>query len=224
MSEDSRRVSRIDELRFDEKGLIPVVVQDADGGAVLMVAYMNRESLERTLATGEAHFWSRRRQSLWRKGETSGNLLFVRSIVADCDGDSLLLRVEPAGAACHTGERSCFFERLSGELGQPELGDVLGRLSRTIRERHRDLPEGSYTAELFGKGTRRIAQKVGEEAVEVVIAALAGEDSKPALAEESADLLYHLLVLWRDRGVSPEQIAEALRRREGVRRRGGSAS
>jgi phosphoribosyl-ATP pyrophosphohydrolase/phosphoribosyl-AMP cyclohydrolase len=189
-----------------------------------MVAYMNRESLEKTLATGDAHFWSRSRDTLWRKGATSGNLLRVRSVVADCDGDCLLVRAEPEGPACHRGERSCFFDTLAGEPLEAELGDVLGGLARTIRDRDRTRPEGSYTAELFERGTPRIAQKVGEEAVEVVVAALAGAPSREALAEESADLLYHLLVLWRNAGLRPEEVAAALRKREGAgraRARGG---
>jgi phosphoribosyl-ATP pyrophosphohydrolase/phosphoribosyl-AMP cyclohydrolase len=192
-------------------GLIPAVVQDADSGRVLMVAYMNRESLERTLASGEVHFWSRSRETIWRKGETSGNVLRLRSLVADCDLDCLLVRAEPAGPVCHTGERSCFFETLAGEEPTAELGDVLGRLSRTIRERQESRPEGSYTAQLFGKGIPRIAQKVGEESTEVVIAATSGNALE--LAEESADLLYHLLVLWKASGINPESIAEALERR-----------
>jgi phosphoribosyl-AMP cyclohydrolase / phosphoribosyl-ATP pyrophosphohydrolase len=214
-----------DRLRFDENGLVPAVVQDVDGGAVLMVAYMSRESVEKTLETGEVHFWSRSRKRLWRKGETSGNVMRVRSITADCDGDCLLVRVEPQGPACHTGERSCFFDALSGEPKEAELGDVLGRLARTLRERDGTRPAGSYTAELLTRGRERIAQKVGEEAVEVVIAALAGGApgaASAALAEESADLLYHLLVLWQDAGITPAAVAQALRSREGMRREGGS--
>jgi phosphoribosyl-ATP pyrophosphohydrolase/phosphoribosyl-AMP cyclohydrolase len=205
----------IDEIRFDEEGLVPAVVQDSDSGAVLMVAYMNRESLARTIETREVHFWSRSRNKLWKKGETSGNVLRLRSIRVDCDADCLLVRAEPAGPACHTGERSCFFEELDSgvrsENGSPtELGDVLGRLARTIRERHRDRPQGSYTSELFERGLDRIAQKVGEEATEVVISAVKEE----TLAEESADLLYHLLVLWQAAGLEPRDVAAALARRE----------
>jgi phosphoribosyl-ATP pyrophosphohydrolase/phosphoribosyl-AMP cyclohydrolase len=206
---------RIESIRFDENGLVPAVVQDADGGAVLMVAFMSRESLERTLATGEAHFWSRSRAALWRKGETSGSVLRVKRIEADCDLDCLLLRVEPSGPACHTGARSCFFEMLEGGAARAELGDVLGRLARVIRERHRARPEGSYTAELFEGGVDRIARKVGEEATEVVIAAAKGEGGEPgSLAEESADLLYHLLVLWQAAGLDPADVAEVLKRRD----------
>jgi phosphoribosyl-ATP pyrophosphohydrolase/phosphoribosyl-AMP cyclohydrolase len=201
----------IEGLRFDGQGLTPAVVQDSDSGQVLMVAYMNRESLERTLATGEVHFWSRSRKTIWRKGETSGNVLRLRSLVADCDFDCLLIRAEPAGPACHTGARSCFFETLAGETVSAGLGEVLGRLSRVIRERHESRPEGSYTVELFEKGIPRIAQKVGEESTEVVIAAT--QANAVEIAEESADLLYHLLVLWKASGVEPEAVASALERR-----------
>jgi phosphoribosyl-ATP pyrophosphohydrolase/phosphoribosyl-AMP cyclohydrolase len=204
----------IEDLRFDEQGLIPAVVQDSDSGLVLMVAFMSRESVETTLATGEVHFWSRSRRKIWRKGETSGNVLRLRSLVADCDLDCLLVRAEPAGPVCHTGERSCFFQMLGGSAPSAELGDALGRLSRIIRERHESLPEGSYTAELLAKGSSgipRIAQKVGEESTEVVIAATQGNAAE--IAEESADLLYHLLVLWRASGIAPEAVASALARR-----------
>jgi phosphoribosyl-ATP pyrophosphohydrolase/phosphoribosyl-AMP cyclohydrolase len=198
-------------LRFDDNGLIPAVVQDSDSGRVLMVAYANRESLEKTLATGDVHFWSRSRQTIWRKGETSGNVLRLRSIAADCDLDCLLVRAEPAGPVCHTGELSCFFEELMGAAPSSELGEVLGRLTRVVRERHESRPEGSYTVELFAKGIPRIAQKVGEESTEVVIAAASGDARE--LAEESADLLYHLLVLWKASGIAPGDVASALARR-----------
>jgi phosphoribosyl-ATP pyrophosphohydrolase/phosphoribosyl-AMP cyclohydrolase len=201
----------IGSLRFDENGLIPAVVQDSDSGRVLMVAYANRESLEKTLATGDVHFWSRSRQTIWRKGETSGNVLRLRSIAADCDLDCLLVRAEPAGPVCHTGELSCFFEELMGAAPSSELGEVLGRLTRVVRERHESRPEGSYTVELFAKGIPRIAQKVGEESTEVVIAAASGDARE--LAEESADLLYHLLVLWKASGIAPGDVASALARR-----------
>jgi phosphoribosyl-ATP pyrophosphohydrolase/phosphoribosyl-AMP cyclohydrolase len=201
----------IEGLRFDERELIPAVVQDVDSGQVLMVAYMSRDSLDKTLETGEVHFWSRSREAIWRKGETSGNVLRLRSIVADCDHDCLLVRAEPAGPVCHTGERSCFFETVAGAPRSAPLGEVLGRLFRVVRERDESRPEGSYTAELFAKGIPRIAQKVGEESTEVVIAATSG--SALDLAEESADLLYHMLVLWKASGLLPESVASALERR-----------
>jgi phosphoribosyl-ATP pyrophosphohydrolase/phosphoribosyl-AMP cyclohydrolase len=199
--------SILDDLKLDERGLIPAVVQDAESGAVLMVACMNREALDRTLATGDVHFWSRSRNAIWRKGETSGNLLKLRSVHADCDRDCLLVRAEPTGPVCHTGQRSCFPETTD----TAHLGEVLGRLVRIVRERHRARPPESYTARLFEEGIPRIAQKVGEESTEVVIAA--STKDLPGLVEESADLLYHLLVLWKASDVLPEAIAEALERR-----------
>ena len=203
---------RLDELSFDSAGLLPAVVVDVDAGSVLMVGYVNRESLEKTFATGEVHFWSRSRGRLWRKGETSGNVLAFREAAVDCDRDCLLIAAEPAGPTCHTGARSCFFETLEGVTPlSSSLGDVLGRLARTVRERDRDRPTGSYTVEILDAGKARAAQKLGEEAVETVIAATG--DDRDALAEESADLLYHLMVLWQSAGVAPSDVAEVLRRR-----------
>lgn len=202
-----------DDLELDERGLVPAVVQDADGGAVLMVGYMNAESLKRTIETGEVHFYSRSRGKLWRKGETSGNVLRLVEIAKDCDRDCLLVRAEPTGPTCHTGARSCF---LAGdERPGPELSDALGRLARVIRERNRDRPAGSYTTELFTRGVARVAQKVGEEATEVVIAAM--EQDGEALAKESADLLYHMLVLWEAAGISPGDVAAILEARRGAK-------
>jgi phosphoribosyl-ATP pyrophosphohydrolase/phosphoribosyl-AMP cyclohydrolase len=195
------------EIRYDEKGLVPVVAQDASTGEVLMLAYASREAVEKTISSGEAHYYSRSREEIWRKGETSGNTQKVVEVRLDCDGDALLYRVEPAGPACHTGERSCFFTSLVGSDGEaPDLGKTVTRLAGTIAGRRREMPEGSYTAQLLDRGTGYTAQKVGEEAVEVVVAALEGE----RLAEESADLLYHLLVLLEGRGVSVEEVARVL--------------
>ena len=195
------------EIRYDEKGLVPVVAQDASTGEVLMLAYASREAVEKTLSSGEAHYYSRSREEIWRKGETSGNTQKVAEVRLDCDGDALLYRVEPAGPACHTGERSCFFTSLVDSDGEtPDLGRTLTRLAGTIAGRRREMPEGSYTAKLLDRGTGYTAQKVGEEAVEVVVAALEGEK----LAEESADLLYHLLVLLEGRGVGVEEVARVL--------------
>jgi phosphoribosyl-ATP pyrophosphohydrolase/phosphoribosyl-AMP cyclohydrolase len=194
-------------IRYDERGLVPVVAQDANTGEVLMLAYASREAVEKTIETGEAHYYSRSRGELWRKGETSGNTQRMIEVRLDCDGDALLYRVEPAGPACHTGERSCFFTSLRGSDEEtPDLGRTLGRLAGTITGRHREMLEGSYTAKLLERGTGYIAQKVGEEAVEVVVAAL--EDAR--LAEETADLLYHLLVLLEERGVGVEEVARVL--------------
>ena len=207
-------------VRFDEGGLVPVVAQDAATGDVLTLAYANREALEQTLATGEAHFYSRSRGELWRKGATSGNTQRVVEVRLDCDGDAVLYRVEPRGPACHTGESTCFFTTLAGEgvgVAKSEeadgasLGTMVERLAGTIAQRHREMPQDSYTAGLIRRGPERVAQKVGEEAVEVVIAALGDE----RLAEETADLVYHLLVLLEERGVGTEKVAEVLRDRHG---------
>ena len=205
----------IERVRFDEDGLVPVVAQDAATGEVLTLAYANREAVGTTLSTGEAHYFSRSRSELWRKGATSGNTQRVVEVRVDCDGDALLYRVEPRGPACHTGERTCFYTTLIGEgtTGAQEagLGEMVEWLAGTIADRHREMPEGSYTAGLLGSGTERVAQKVGEEAVEVVVAALSGE----RLAEETADLVYHLLVLLEERGVGVGEVAGVLRDRHG---------
>ena len=212
-------MTAVESVRFDGGGLVPVVAQDAATGDVLTLAYANREALEETLATGEAHFYSRSRQELWRKGETSGNTQRVVEVRLDCDGDAVLYRVEPRGPACHTGERTCFFTTLAGEgVGVATegsdgtgLGTMVERLAGLIARRHAEMPEGSYTAGLIRRGPERVAQKVGEEAVEVVIAALRDE----RIAEETADLLYHLLVLLEERGVSIDEVAGVLRDRHG---------
>lgn len=195
------------EICYDEYGLVPVIAQDAKTNEVLTLAYANQEAVEKTVATGLAHYYSRSRSELWRKGETSGNTQRIVEVRLDCDGDALLYRVEPHGPACHTGERSCFFTPVYRESGEmPNLGQTLTRLAGTIAGRHEEMPQGSYTAKLFQRGTGYAAQKVGEEAVEVVVAALEGEK----LAEETADLLYHLLVLLEERGVKSEEVARVL--------------
>lgn len=190
MSSDSvEEVLDCAKLRYDAAGLLPVVAQDAFTGRVLMLAWANAEAVARTLATGEAHFWSRSRQALWRKGETSGSVLNVLSVERDCDGDSLLLRVIPAGPACHTGAMSCFDGEANG-AGRPG-GLDLGALERIVASRAGADPEASYTARLFAEGIERMAQKVGEEATEVVIAALAthhGRDPKSARTSKGRGL------------------------------------
>ncbi len=193
-------------LTYDDRGLLPVIAQDEASGAVLMLAYANREAVEKTQATGFAHFWSRSRRELWKKGGTSGNTLKVVEIRSDCDRDTLLLRVRPAGPACHLGTRSCF---------EPNPAQLeLGWLARVLEERRQADSEGSYTARLLASGLPRIAQKVGEEAVETVIASLSPEtDDHEALVEESADLLYHLLVLLLACGVAPARLAAELQSR-----------
>ena len=201
-------------LTFDDKGLISAVVQHATTGRVLMFAFMSRESLDKTYETGQAHFWSRRRNELWRKGATSGNVMKVVEVLADCDADCLLLRVLPAGPACHTGETSCFFTSLASveePAGETSLSQTLEELSQVIRDRKEKRPEGSYTTKLFAGGIDRIAKKVGEEAAEVIIA---GKNRDPdELCRESADLLYHLLVLWEEIGITPSRVGEELRGR-----------
>lgn len=184
-------------------GLLPVIVQDADDGTVLMLAWANLEALAATERTGEAHFWSRSRERLWRKGEESGNVMRIAGIAADCDGDAILYRVRPAGPACHTGTRTCF-----GEIAAP---GVLADLAELVGSRRGADPESSYTARLLSGGPRRPAEKVVEEAGEAAAAALVGTDDE--LANESADLLYHLLVLLASREVPLERALDVLRDR-----------
>jgi phosphoribosyl-ATP pyrophosphohydrolase/phosphoribosyl-AMP cyclohydrolase len=185
------------------EGLLSVAVQDAEDGEVLMLAWANAEALEATERTGEAHFWSRSRDRLWRKGETSGNVMQVVSLATDCDGDAILYRVRPAGPACHEGTRTCF-----GEAGAP---GILPELESLIGQRRLADAETSYTASLLAGGPRRPAEKVVEEAGETAGAALAGSDEE--LAGEAADLLYHLLVLLASRELGLERVLAVLRAR-----------
>jgi phosphoribosyl-ATP pyrophosphohydrolase/phosphoribosyl-AMP cyclohydrolase len=198
------------QIAYDEHGLVPCVVQDWRTGEVLTLAYMNAESLRLTRETGEVHFFSRSRQSLWHKGETSGNTLSVRAIRYDCDGDALLALVEPAGPACHTGERTCFHR---GELEPAAPHETLPALERTIAMRASTRPEGSYTAALLADPDR-IGAKVQEEAEEVARAA--GSESVGRVAEEAADVLYHLAVLLRSRDL---ELADAQQVLDGRRNR-----
>jgi phosphoribosyl-ATP pyrophosphohydrolase/phosphoribosyl-AMP cyclohydrolase len=185
-----------DQISYDQQGLVPCVVQDWDSGEVLTLAYMNAEALRRTRETGELHLWSRSREEQWHKGATSGNVQAVRSLRLDCDGDTVLALVEPAGPACHTGERTCFHR---GELEPAAPHETLPALERTLAERARERPAGSYTVELLDD-MPRIGEKVMEEAEEVSRAAR--EESDERVDEEAADVLYHLLVLLRSRGRS----------------------
>ena len=197
----------IDKLNFEKmNGLIPAIVQDATTRQVLMLGYMNKEALAKTLEERRVTFWSRTKNRLWQKGETSGNVIEVASVKADCDGDALLVYAHPTGPVCHTGVHTCF-----GEEKADETSCVLGRLENTIRDRRQHQPEGSYTAKLFQQGTGRIAQKVGEEAIETVVAAL--QRDREALKEESADLLYHLIVLLEERGLGMADVTEVLKKR-----------
>jgi len=204
---------RPDELKFDERGLVPCVVQDATTGEVLMLAWQTREALEETLRTGQSTFWSRSRGELWVKGRTSGNVQAVREVRTDCDRDAVLLRATPVGPTCHTGARSCFFEPVSGSPTAPEApGETLARLEDVLRQRQTNPPEGSYTAKLYADENLR-HKKIGEEATELVMASLRGDGQ--AIADEAADLVYHLLVLLRSHGLGLKDVAEALRTREG---------
>ena len=198
-------------VRFDERGLVPVVVADVATGAVAMLAWANREALERTIATGRATFWSRSRGELWVKGETSGHRIDVISVTADCDGDALLYRARLSGPACHTGEASCFHRPLSEEAPAPAGTIDLGPLFAILAARHRERPPGSYSARLFEKGLDHILKKVGEESAEVLVAMKNADDE--ALAGEIADLLYHLAAAMTARGIAPSAVDGVLARR-----------
>lgn len=190
----------------DSAGLVPAIIQDADTNVVLMLGYMNQEAFDKTKAEGLVTFYSRSRQTLWTKGETSGNFLHVVSIAEDCDHDTLLIKVHPDGPVCHTGTDTCWAET-------NEANDVmfLKELQDFIDKRHQEMPEGSYTTSLFKKGTNKIAKKLGEEAVECVIGATAGDDEN--FIYESADVLYHLIVLLAHKGYRIEDVARELKSR-----------
>ncbi len=222
----------VDIVKFDEKGLVPVIVQDFYNDQVLMLAYANKEAIEKTLQTGYAHYYSRSRKKLWKKGETSGHTQKVKQIFYDCDSDTLLIKVEQRGAACHTNHRSCFyreyFRGLTKEVEpvlKKEFNEVIYKpktdsentlrvLYDTLTERKKTLPENSYTASLFKKGTDKIAKKIGEEAAEVIIALKNANESE--IVYESADLLFHLLVALADNGIPPEAVMKELQRRMGI--------
>jgi phosphoribosyl-AMP cyclohydrolase / phosphoribosyl-ATP pyrophosphohydrolase len=197
----------IDKLNFAKmNGLIPAIIQDTTTHQVLMVGCMNRDAVERTIQERKVTFWSRTKGRLWQKGETSGNTLLVSSIQTDCDGDALLVRAMPVGPVCHTGSFTCF-----GEEKSAGADGVLEGLEAIIRERRQQMSAESYTARLFAQGTPRIAQKLGEEAIETVVAAM--QNNKDELKTEAADLLYHLLVLLRDQGLTLADVTEVLKER-----------
>ena len=201
-------------IKFNEQGLVPAIAQDAATGEVLMLAWMNEESLKLTLETGWATYFSRSRQQLWKKGETSGHTQRVLGVKYDCDGDTLLLTVEQTGPACHTGARSCFFNDLMtpDEEDLPATAAILEQVYAVIADRKEHPQEGSYTNYLLGKGIEKICKKLGEEASESIIAAM--KNNREEITYEAADLLYHLLVLLYDRGVTPADVwAELARRR-----------
>ena len=196
-------------VKFDPGGLIPAIVQDSTTGRVLMLGYMNAESLELTRQSGEVWFYSRSRRELWHKGATSGNVLRLHELRADCDSDAILVRADPAGPTCHTGAESCFWQDVEGhEIGDAPSATFLDDLAAIIQQRRIDAPAMSYTAHLFAQGRHKIAQKVGEEGVEVAMAGVAQDDNR--LLDESADLLYHLLVLLNERGLSLRNVLKRL--------------
>ena len=194
----------LESLKYDADGLIPAVVQDARTREVLTVAYMNKEALQLTLERSETYFWSRSRQQLWRKGETSGNSQKVVKVSLDCDQDAVLVEVDPRGPACHTGSYSCFGV-------EPEVEGILQELYAVIEQRKEQRPEGSYTTYLFNSGLDKILKKVGEEATETIVAAKNVETGR--LVAETGDLLYHLLVLLVERGIPLEDITRELKER-----------
>ncbi len=219
-----------DILKFDDKGLIPTIAVDFYNNQILMLAYANMEAIEKTLETGYAHYWSRSRKKLWKKGETSGNLQKVKQILFDCDEDAVIYKVEQIGAACHTNHRSCFYrEFYRGNIREiePTVGDfkgiiyklkdkddILNQLYKLLQKRKKELPENSYTAKLFKGGVDKIAKKIGEEASEVIIALK--NDSQGEVIYEAADLIFHLLVGLADKDIPPEAILNELKRRFGI--------
>ena len=203
----------LDDVKFDERGLIPAIVQNAATREVLTLAYMNRESLAKTIETQQTWFWSRSRGELWHKGETSGNTQKVVSLALDCDADAILVLVDPAGPACHSGATSCF-ETGSNTTG---IGSVLDQLFELIQSREHERPSNSYTTYLFDEGLDKILKKLGEESAETIIASK--NEDRGRVVSEVADLMYHLLVLLVARGVSLEEISQEL----GQRRKAGNA-
>lgn len=206
-----------EELKWDAQGLIPAVVQDTETGQLLMVAWMSPEALEATRRSGFTHFWSRSRNTLWRKGETSGHAQHVDGIYADCDRDTLLVQVHQDGVACHTGARSCFFTRLDGAGAEPAPGAagpaMLEVLERVLESRKAAPPPGSYVAGLLAKGQPQICRKIGEEAAEVMTAALGGEGDERVVSEV-ADLWFHTMVLLAARGIPLRRVFQELARRQ----------
>jgi phosphoribosyl-ATP pyrophosphohydrolase/phosphoribosyl-AMP cyclohydrolase len=202
-------------VKFDDKGLVPAIVQHARSGEVLMLGYMNEAALARTLETGLVTFWSRSRGELWQKGATSGHVLRLVELRQDCDGDALLVLAEPAGPTCHTGEHTCFYRTLDGEpAGSPRPPSaILARLADLVAQRAAERPAGSYTTKLLDGGVDRIGKKIGEEAAEVIIAAKNGSPTE--LSWELADLIYHSLVLLVQQSLAPEAVWHELLRRHG---------
>jgi len=199
-------------LRFDASGLIPAIIQDVDSGEVLMMAYMNRQALQKTLETGQTWFWSRSRQELWHKGATSGHYQDVKQVSYDCDADCLLVKVVQSGAACHTGQRTCFHNPvITGEGQSGNTADILDDVYEVVISRKKEMPEKSYTTYLFTKGLDKILKKVGEEAAEVIIGAK--NRNREEVVYEVADLLYHLLVLMAEQDIKPQEVYTELAKR-----------
>lgn len=204
------------ELKFNEKGLIPAIVQAVNSGKVLMMAWMNNETLELTRKTGYTHFFSRSRGKIWKKGEESGNTQRVKKIEYDCDADTLLVTVEAAGPACHTGKETCFFSEIESgdEIAKSLPGDdeaFLSRLYQVIQQRKREMPEGSYVASLFRKGEDAYLKKIGEEAMEFVLGCKKGDPSE--MIYEAADLLFHMMVALAAKDIPPEKVLGELKKR-----------
>ncbi len=208
----------VSRLKFDAQGLIPAVIQDWRDGSVLMVGYMNREALERTVAKGTVHFWSRSRQQLWEKGETSGHWLHLKDLFVDCDGDTLLVKAEPVGPTCHTGAASCFFSRLEAASGQARTGGeakggILERIAETIQDRRANPQPGSYVTKLLQGGPDRILKKIIEEAGEVVLGAK--NQNREEIVYETADLLFHTLVALGAQEIPLAEVYQELAKRHG---------
>jgi phosphoribosyl-ATP pyrophosphohydrolase/phosphoribosyl-AMP cyclohydrolase len=211
---------KVEDLVFDERGLIPAIVQDARNHEVLTLAYMNHESLRRTIATGETWFWSRSRKELWHKGETSGHTQRVVDLRIDCDRDAIVITVEPHGPACHTGQDSCFHNRLEDESSaiadvRAGFDETLDDLYALLASRYHERPSGSYTTQLFDEGIEKILAKVDEESQETIVAGRS--ETNQRLIEETSDLLYHMLVLLVQRGVTLPEIRAELRRRRNAK-------
>lgn len=200
----------MENIKFDNNGLIPAIIQDCNSGEVLMLAYMNKESYKKSLDTGYTWFYSRSRQELWNKGATSGNIQKIKELSYDCDGDTLLIKVEQTGNACHTGKKSCFFNRVTPAKNMT-MGEVLFTLDDILKDRKKNPIEGFYTTYLYKEGVDKILKKVGEECAEVIIAAK--NPDKSELVYEASNLLYHLLVLLNEQEVSLEEIKNQLIKR-----------
>lgn len=215
-------MSWLDQVKFDDRGLVPVVAQDTRTGEVLMLAWANADALRLTVETGRAHYWSRSRGELWKKGDTSGHAQTVDDVRLDCDGDAVLYRVAQTGPACHTGERTCFHRVVETDALQvaPDARPVLARIDEIVAARHAERPEGSYTTYLFAQGIDKILKKVGEEATETIIAAK--NEGHDQLRAESADLVYHLMVLWRAKGLPLDELWAELDQRFAQAPRAGS--